>query len=446
MISTSNNDQHDLFSNSNEVLEFSRCIYYIVAYYALQAACIALLLPYTLFRINCKENMHLYSCDNPAVCPNGVRACQAFLNAHKQARASVMGNLYSKAKRAIIMRTIGKKTYKQNILPIRINELDAKIENRATTLDEKSPAVLKYRTPHFKATATVKFPPLESGEHWKIGWIQACTRMEFYNSYGEHGYSSWEFPQLMSGDKPMISDSDGRNYPWYGSKSEVIEVQGPCDDYTLIKVNMNDNFYPHITWDIPTSNERLSRLTHVARNQQFYTWLVAMDAINGSILVLKTIRWQMKLEIGIDPLKPQGSRAKLISDPAPEQPEILKQNVRIPTCILYPPNVCIMFSFKLTCANSAQILVWHPLCRLGEISRRPEIVVPPRCMVILDQNPFYSNYIRHKTHTSIQNKLNGGGSSSASGHGSGSSSSSSESPPRNIHSTKSSGNDKTTAR
>ncbi|CAF1001634.1 unnamed protein product, partial [Didymodactylos carnosus] len=280
---------------------------------------------------------------------------------------------------------------------------------------------------------TVKFPALESGEHWKIGWIQACTRMEFYNSYGEHGYSSWEFPQLMSGDKLMISDSDGRNYPWYGSKSEVIEVQGPCDDYTLIKVNMNDNFYPHITWDIPTSNERLSRLTHVTRNQQFYTWLVAMDAINGSILVLKTIRWQMKLEIEVDPLQPQGSRAKLISDPTPEQPEILKQNIRIPTCVLYPPN-----------ANSAQILVWHPLCHLGEMSHRPEIVVPPRCMAILDQNPFYSNYIRHKTHTSVQNKLNGGGSSSTSGSSGGSSSSSSESPPRTIHSTRSSTNDKTT--
>ncbi|CAF1632909.1 unnamed protein product, partial [Didymodactylos carnosus] len=93
----------------------------------------------------------------------------AFLNAHKQAPAGVMGNLYSKAKRAIVMRTIGQKTHKQNILPIRINELDAKIENRATTLDEKSPAVLKYRTPHFRATATVKFPALESGEHWKIG-------------------------------------------------------------------------------------------------------------------------------------------------------------------------------------------------------------------------------------------------------------------------------------
>jgi hypothetical protein len=33
-------------------------------------------------------------------------------------------------------------------------------------------------------------------------------------------------------------------------------------------------------------------------------------------------------------------------------------------------------------------------------------------MSVLNQNPFYDHYIRHKTSTSIQNKLNGGSSSS----------------------------------
>ncbi len=46
-------------------------------------------------------------------------------------------------------------------------------------------------------------------------------------------------------------------------------------------------------------------------------------------------------------------------------------------------------------------------------------------MLVLLQNPFYANHIRHKTHTSVQNKLNGGGSSSSN---SSSSSSSSPSP------------------
>ena len=80
---------------------------------------------------------------------------------------NVMGQLIDKAKRVIVMRTITSEKppasssqqtphplsqchlSKPN-LPIRILELDAKIENRPTIIDEKSPAVLKYRTPHFR--------------------------------------------------------------------------------------------------------------------------------------------------------------------------------------------------------------------------------------------------------------------------------------------------------
>ncbi|CAF1211970.1 unnamed protein product [Adineta steineri] len=362
--------------NENENIELTHFLSYVIGYFVLQVVCII-----TTF-INVQQ-------------PQAVPPTLPSMN--------VMGQVVTKSKRTTALQSITNEKPQQPILPVRILELEATIENRPTIIDEKSPAVLKYRTPHFRATATLKFPPLDEGEHWKIGWIQSCTRMDFYNSYGDSGYSSWEFPQLMSGQSPMISDSDGRNYPFYGSKSEVIELQGPFSDYRTIKVLMNDNFYPHITWDIPTSNERLSRLTNVKRHQRFYTWLVAMNANNGSILVLKTINWQMDLEINVDPTKPQGSRAILISNPIPIQPEILKQNIRIPTCVLYPPN-----------ANSAQILVWHPGCRLGEISQRPEIVVPPRCEYVLHQNPFYDHYIRHKTHTSVQNKLNGGSSSSSS--------------------------------
>lgn len=173
--------------------------------------------------------------------------------------------------------------------------------------------------------------------------------MDFINTYGDLGYSSWEIPPLISGERTMISDSDGRNYPFYGSNSELIELRGPSTDYQTIQVRMNDNFYPHITWDLPMSNEKIARLTHVRRTQHFYTWLVAMNTRNGSILVLKTIRWQMNLEIDVDPTKPQGSRAILVSNPIPIQPEILNENIRIPPDVLYPPNVsvtkCFCFRF-----------------------------------------------------------------------------------------------------
>jgi hypothetical protein len=77
-----------------------------------------------------------------------------------------MGQLIDKAKRVIVMRTVTNEKPQQEqqqiqyqpsqtnmtkpILPIRIQELEAKIENRPTIVDEKSPAVLKYRTPHFR--------------------------------------------------------------------------------------------------------------------------------------------------------------------------------------------------------------------------------------------------------------------------------------------------------
>lgn len=146
----------------------------------------------------------------------------------------------------------------------------------------------------------------------------------------------------------MISDSDGKNYPWYGGKSETALVMGPKQSKTSHTISMNDNFYPHVTWDIPTSSDRTPRLTKIKRDQSFLTWLVAMDVINCNFVVLKTFKWRMRLEIVLDPTKESGQRAKLISEPYPEQPVQLEQNVKIPDYAFYPPN-----------ANGSQVLVWR---------------------------------------------------------------------------------------
>ena len=123
---------------------------------------------------------------------------------------------------------------------------------------------------------------------------------------------------------------------------------------------MNDNFHPHVTWDIPTSQERKVKLTNIKRDQSFYTWLVAMDVVNGQMIVLKTIKWRMKLEIKINIDGPIGRRASLVS-PMPQQPQILSKNIKIPNCALYPAN-----------ANTAQTLVWR------SFKKPPQIVVPPK--------------------------------------------------------------------
>ncbi|KAF6021410.1 FAM78A [Bugula neritina] len=233
---------------------------------------------------------------------------------------------------------------------VTITNLSATIDEKPTSIDERSQAVLKYRTPHFRASATVKVPQIPEQETWQVGWIQACTDMVFLNTYGSYGVSSWEFPELKTGGYPMISDSDGRNYPWYGSRTEVVTIAGPTKHEQTVTVTMNDNFYPHITWSVPLRNHRTPALTHVRRTQDH-------------IYILKTIRWNMHLEIAVDPNKPLGQRARLLGSGIQNQPTALNYNVEIARCALHPPN-----------ANSAQNLIWYPAT--GNMP--PEIIVPAK--------------------------------------------------------------------
>jgi len=44
----------------------------------------------------------------------------------------------------------------------------------------------------------------------------------------------------------MISDADGKQYPWYGSKTEVQTLEGPTMQPTHVTIHMNDNFFPQV--------------------------------------------------------------------------------------------------------------------------------------------------------------------------------------------------------
>ncbi|XP_041370309.1 protein FAM78B-like [Gigantopelta aegis] len=239
---------------------------------------------------------------------------------------------------------------KQVLQKIRAAYIDGRIDNEPTQIDESSPAVLKYRTPNFRATATIEMSPSDETETWKVGWIQACTDMLFHNQYKDEGYTSWEFPELISGKQSMISDCDGRHYPWYGSRNETVIFETPCSSYQRATVTMNDNFHPHVTWRNPANRNQVEpNLSHIVRDQSFYVWLVVWNMTTMKSYILQTIRWTMKLEIEVNPKAELGKRARLISDPKPIQPVLLEKNVPIPHCALVPPN-----------ANSAQMLVWHP--------------------------------------------------------------------------------------
>jgi hypothetical protein len=64
---------------------------------------------------------------------------------------------------------------------IKILDLHAEIESKPTLIDETSSSVLKYKTPQFKSHVTFQMSPIDDKQHWKIGWIQACTHMEFFS-------------------------------------------------------------------------------------------------------------------------------------------------------------------------------------------------------------------------------------------------------------------------
>ena len=148
----------------------------------------------------------------------------------------------------------------------------------------------------------------------------------------------------------MISDCDGHHYPWYGSRNETVIFEGPCKMYQSATISMNDNFHPHVTWRNPANrNQSTPNLSHIIRDQSFYVWLVAWNMTDHKAYILKTVRWNMFLEIEVDPTKSLGQRARLISNPMPKQPDVLENTIPIPRCALMPPN-----------ANSAQMLVWRP--------------------------------------------------------------------------------------
>ena len=51
----------------------------------------------------------------------------------------------------------------------------------------------------------MRIPPIPENETWQIGWIQACTDMVFLNTYGPYGVSSWEFPELKTGENLLFA-------------------------------------------------------------------------------------------------------------------------------------------------------------------------------------------------------------------------------------------------
>lgn len=229
----------------------------------------------------------------------------------------------------------------------KVVECHARVDTKPTEIRENV-STLNYVTPHFRASAEVEIDHVKDGEIFTVGWVQAVTSMKFYNTYPK-GQSSWEIQELNNGDSVAVSDADGRRYPWYGVTSECRTVRGPSEG-CRVKVNMNDNFSPTVSWAVPVGREQPDTLIAVHRDQSFLVWLVAKNEISGNIIPLRAFQWRALVNIAVDCGCGVGQRAKLLEPVYQEQPKEIAgiSELGIPKSALLAPR-----------ANEAQKFVWR---------------------------------------------------------------------------------------
>ena len=163
---------------------------------------------------------------------------------------------------------------------------------------------------------------------------------------------------MVTGRYEMVSDSDGKCYPWYGAKHEIQTVCGPTELATPVTVHMNDNFYPQVTWYIPVAGRpRHPALTCVHRRQRFLSCLAMTDpdVADACPKVLRVITWSMDVEIEVDPCRPLGQRSRVVGDGRPRREPYVLEDANNNDSVLknyamQPPN-----------ANSSQTLIWRPI-------------------------------------------------------------------------------------
>ncbi len=223
-------------------------------------------------------------------------------------------------------------------------ESSASVDQTETKIRETA-STLNYVTPHFRADAEVEVAPLKDGEIYTIGWVQAVTHMKFYNEYPS-GTSSWEIQELNNGASKAVSDADGRQYPWYGVTTERVTVKGPCLEQS-VRILMNDNFSPTVSWAIPVGRDQPDTLRRVCRDQSFIVWLVIKNEITGDVYALRAYSWGAVINIAVDCAGTIGHRSKLLAPLYQDQPsEIIE--VVLPLSALSSPR-----------ANEAQKFVWR---------------------------------------------------------------------------------------
>lgn len=253
--------------------------------------------------------------------------------------------------------------------------------DKTETKTKENQSTLNYITPHFRAEAEVEVGPLREGEVYTVGWVQAVTSMLFTNTYPT-GQSSWEIQELNNGETIAVSDADGRQYPWYGVTTECKTVYGPCIASQRIKVLMNDNFSPTVSWAVPVGKDQPDALQRVHRDQSFVVWLIVKNETTRTILPLRAYRWRAIINIAVDCSRDIGERAKLLEPKIQAQPLELF-DLRIPQSAVQSPR-----------ANEAQKFVWRTVESelIFEVSCSPSLMPSLQPQVLTGSETKFSSY------------------------------------------------------
>ena len=261
----------------------------------------------------------------------------------------------------------------------RVTHCSATVDQCETIIKENA-STLNYVTPHFRAEAEVEVPRLRDGDIYTIGWVQAVTEMKFYNHYPT-GVSSWEIQELNSGDSEAVSDADGRQYPWYGITTERVTLKGAQQSEQIVRVYMNDNFSPTVSWAIPVGRDQPDTLQRVYRDQSFVAWLILKNEINGEITPLEAYSWRAVVNIAVDCSEDIGQRATLLQ-PSIQEPPLKLSGLYIPKSAMTSPR-----------ANEAQKFVWRTLESelIFEVSCTPTLSPSTSLSNLQQQHPAVSD-------------------------------------------------------
>ncbi|PAA55857.1 hypothetical protein BOX15_Mlig018680g1, partial [Macrostomum lignano] len=223
---------------------------------------------------------------------------------------------------------------------------------------------------------------------WSFGLVQACRQSRIEHRYGRSGSAHWVFPELASGARRWLSDSDGTHFPFYGRYSVAGAARGQRLPRQRILLSLLDSFHPTVSWRLTCAKDSLCE---IIRQQSFRIWLVATPHSPRQILELQQKQqqqqqqqptdfrvltdsrgsvcaadWQFEMLAKFDCARPVGRRLVSVRRSVTAGPADSREDEAA--------NLPLQAVTGVTC-NDAQQLVWRAA---SKISATDVLLIPAR--------------------------------------------------------------------